>query len=235
MTRLLQYTAGPAKEAIRSCLLVGGESGFNQALSILANRYGNPYLVTERIVNNLRQNKPVRTGIEVQQLADDLKNAEMILSQINKLNEVDSQSTILTFVGRLQPYLQIKWKTRALDIKRMHGAYPGFYKLVEFLANAAADINDPVYGNVINKNENVSRSKCTSYSAQAFDRNTPRNNIPDSGAGFAQRTHLYARPESPCVLCDQRHRLWHCHNFRRMLPRERLHLVRTHKLCENCL
>ena len=38
LTRLLQYTSGSAKAAIRNCALIGGESGYSQARDILHNR-----------------------------------------------------------------------------------------------------------------------------------------------------------------------------------------------------
>ena len=41
LTRLLQYTTGKAKDAIRSCALVGGEKGYTQARDILFKRFGN--------------------------------------------------------------------------------------------------------------------------------------------------------------------------------------------------
>ena len=37
LTRLLQYTCGSAKAAIRNCALIGGESGYNQARANLHN------------------------------------------------------------------------------------------------------------------------------------------------------------------------------------------------------
>lgn len=44
LTRLMQYTAGLAKDAIRGCSLIGGDKGYQQARSILETRFGNPHL-----------------------------------------------------------------------------------------------------------------------------------------------------------------------------------------------
>lgn len=49
------------------------------------------------------------------------------------------------------------------------------------------------------------------------------------------RPSSYARPEMPCILCKETHRLWHCLRFKQMPPRDRLGLVAENKLCENCL
>ena len=56
-----------------------------------------------------------------------------------------------------------------------------------------------------------------------------------SGANYVSKTSSYARPEDPCVICSERHRLLHCEAFRRLSPRERLDLANRNKLCHNCL
>jgi hypothetical protein len=238
LTRLIQYTQGPAKDAIRSCLLIGGYKGYSQAMSILHNRFGNKHLVTERLIHDLKQAKPVKSAQEVQQLADDIKNAEMILSQLDMLNEVNSQSTIISIVGRLQPYLQIKWKKRALSTKKTKGSYPCFRELVEFVSDMASEVNDPVYGNMsFRKPDSHPKHKTSSASftmSVGTAEGSPVNRKPNSVHIPGKQHSSYARPEPDCVLCKQQHRLWHCSVFKQMSPRERLSLVTRHKLCENC-
>ena len=68
LSRLMQYTSGPAKEAIRGCQLIGGETGYYQARSILFSRFGNPHLVTERLVRDLKSGRPVRSPQDIQQI-----------------------------------------------------------------------------------------------------------------------------------------------------------------------
>ena len=53
LTRLLQYTSGPAKMAIKNCALIGGDAGYAQARAILKNRYGNSHLVSHMIISDL--------------------------------------------------------------------------------------------------------------------------------------------------------------------------------------
>ena len=57
LTRLLQYTCGSAKAAIRNCALIGGESGYSQARDILHNRYGNSHLVPQKLITELKTGK----------------------------------------------------------------------------------------------------------------------------------------------------------------------------------
>ena len=66
LTRLLQYVSCSALEAVRSCLLIGGVSGYSQARNILEARFGNSYLAKEKIVKELRLGKPVRSPDDIQ-------------------------------------------------------------------------------------------------------------------------------------------------------------------------
>ena len=68
LTRLLQYTAGTATEAINGCILIGGPADYKQAKSILKERFGDPHLVSETVVRNLRFGKPVRSHEDLRQV-----------------------------------------------------------------------------------------------------------------------------------------------------------------------
>ena len=72
LTRLLQYTCGSAKTAIRNCAVIGGESGYCQARDILHNRYGNSHLVSHKLITELKTGKRVENADDLQQLADEL-------------------------------------------------------------------------------------------------------------------------------------------------------------------
>ena len=72
LTRLLQYTSGPAKMAIKNCALIGGDAGYAQARAILKNRYGNSHLVSHMIISDLKNGKRITKANELQQLADEL-------------------------------------------------------------------------------------------------------------------------------------------------------------------
>ena len=76
LTRLIQYTKGAAKTAIKSCILIGGADGYSKARGILRKRFGNDYVVSESIINDLEHGKRVSRPQELLQLADDLEMAE---------------------------------------------------------------------------------------------------------------------------------------------------------------
>ena len=133
LSRLLQYTTGTAKSAIKSCSLIGGSDGYAQARAILKSRFGNTHLVTQTIIADLRNGKRVTKPHELLQLADDLSTASAALRQLDKLSEVDTQQMIKDVLSRCQQYVLNKWRRKALDFKRDNDMYPGFDKFVQFV------------------------------------------------------------------------------------------------------
>ncbi|KAJ8041448.1 hypothetical protein HOLleu_12262 [Holothuria leucospilota] len=103
--------------------------------------------------------------------------------------------------------------------------------LVTFLSDLAAEVNDPVYG-FCKKDKGYDKSKSTSAT---FAMSTQPVDGQDSNIHAGHKSSPYARPESPCILCGQTHRLWHCVNFKRLSPKDRLDIVIKNNLCHNCL
>ena len=211
LSRLVQYTDHNARKAIKPCQAIGGQEGYEQAREILERRFGNDYLVSETIIKSVKNGKPVRSPEEMQSLADELTNCHLTLKNMKRLEEIDSQTFIVSILERLQPYVRNRWKRQALERKREHGRYPGFDDFVKFIIKEADEATDPVYGNVSASNKsNRSGNTGTSFSTQA-------------------------KIKFPCKACNQDHNLFSCPSFKAMNPLERLNFVRQHKLCENCL
>ena len=219
LTRLIQYTSGKAYEAIRTCSLMEGSTGYQHARKMLLERFGNTHLVTERLINNLREGNPVKTADELQVFCDDLNNCNMILKQMDKLKEVENQSYIVQITDRLQPYIRNRWRRRAMDIKKAHDRYPQFEELVQFVKDQTAEAIDPVYGKPLS-------------TARDGAKNRRLNALTSGATGNAERYYGF---KQSCVLCKGDHRLFYCQQFKDLKPMERLQLVIRHKLCENCL
>ncbi|XP_013402058.1 uncharacterized protein LOC106167743 [Lingula anatina] len=217
LLRLLQYTRGEAKEAIRMCTLIGGEEGYCKARDTLAKRFGDDSLVTERILSSIKKGGPLKTPLELRRFADDIENAILVLKRLRRLPELDTQSSIVEMVGRLQPFIQNRWRKRAMEKKKDTGEYPDIDEFVNFISDIATEVNDPVYGK-LNSKKPESRQKQTSFHASTY-----------------MRREQLQRRESPCILCKETHRFWYCQKFKDMKVNERRDLVKNHRLCENCL
>lgn len=210
LTRLLQYTSGKAKEAIRSCSIVGGEKGYDQACSILARGFGNDDLVSEMILKSIKTGKPVRSGGDLQHLADQLTNCLATLQSMNKLHEIDTQDCIRLIVSRLQRWIENRWKRLAHDMKKETGKYSSFEKFVEFICNEADYVNDPMYGD---PGSQATMRDCKNSSSFSATTNVKSDN--------------YRRP--PCKACSEYHHLFYCPKFKNMKVNERIKFVKDQK------
>ena len=225
LSRLLQYTTGTAKSAIKSCSLIGGSDGYAQARAILKSRFGNTHLVTQTIIADLRNGKRVTKPHELLQLADDLSTASAALRQLDKLSEVDTQQMIKDVLSRCQQYVLNKWRRKALDFKRDNDMYPGFDKFVEFVRQLASEASDPVYGS-----QQGSSGKGVSYYTM-----TKTRAVTSSMAPPQKSTSGMKSSGGSCVLCNGNHEWFTCETFLEMSTRVRRDAVFKHRLCFNCL
>ena len=215
LSRLLQFTGGDAKTAIFPCGIVGGQKGYDQAREILRRRFGNDHLVSEMIMKSVKIGKPARSPKELQALADELVNCHTTLDNMDKLDEIDTQNSIVKIAERLQPYVRNRWKRKALEMKREEGRYPDFGQFVSFIVKEADEAMDPVYGNM--------------------GANKPYRDVKPGSSSFSTKTQSYAPRKFTCKVCDAEHGLFSCPTFKGMKPPDRLKFVRDHKLCEVCL
>lgn len=218
MSLLLQYTSGPAKEAIRGCLLLG-EEGYKEARQILATRFGDPHLITEHLIHDLKFGKSLKTPSEVQALADQLKNTQLILNKLNTLNEINSQANVIEILNRLPYFIVSKWKTKALKIKRTSKTYPVFADFVNFVLTVASEMNDPVYGSNYQINNFTKTHKSYSTNTTTLEPKIFSNNATYSQA---------------CPKCSAKHYLNQCEGFRKLSVKERIQFVKEKELCFNC-
>ena len=223
LTRLLQYTTGPAKAAIRNCALIGGRAGYTQARDILQKRFGNEHLVSRKILNDLINGKSVSKPNDIRQLADDLAMAAAVLKSLNLSHEIDNQNSVLEILQRVPKAIQSKWRNKALEVKRDSGSYPTFDYFVEFMSKIASDWSDPVYGGDALKSFSNNSPRAKTSSVNTFSA--------DSSAPLPQKPQTF----KPCVSCGQSHRLIYCPVFKTMRPTARLQLAREKRLCYNCL
>ena len=231
LTRLLQYTSGPAKLAIKNCSLIGGTVGYQNARDILKNRFGNHHLVAQRLISDIKSGKQVHAGPELQQFADELTMALTTLKGMNMLCEIDTQQCILDILSRCPNWVRAKWRKRALDNKRDTDAYPSFEMFVDFVQTSASDSCDPLYGNMTLKSGSSSRLGACNHASVG----TPGPSAANHSAPVQSRPQSGDRNSMKCVLCNQGHGLYKCEQFKSKSANDRLNIVRSNSLCFNCL
>ena len=147
LTRLLQYTEGIAHQSLKYTALIGGTEGYRQAREILKERYGNKYVVSQKIISNLKDGPSVSKTNDMVMLADEIKAGHTALESLGMTGEIKSQQCIQDILTRFPNYVRNKWKKHSLKHKKSQTTYPSFENFVKFILDVADDASDPIYGN----------------------------------------------------------------------------------------
>ena len=237
LTRLLQYTKGAAKQAIQPCSIIGGDKGYLLAKVILQERFGNDLIISERLISILMSGKPVKSAVELQVLANDMLNCNVILSKMHKVEELNSQRFIASIVNRLQTFQKNRWKKYAMDMKRRDHKYPDFNALVMFVKSEAEQATDPVYGE-----SGLLRFTRNQVPAAGSQPGRPSGPPQQKSSGSQQnRFHNTSFASSKgrtvmhCAFCGDDHRLYLCDSYKALKSDQKLKVIVDKKLCENCL
>ena len=233
LNRLIEYTTGDALDAIENCAIDFGEDGYAEAREILKRRFGNEHVISDLIIRNLRYGDPVKDERDLQKLADNVSCCYVTLQKMKRLNEVDTQSSIVEIINRCQNYVMSRWRKIAFDCMREKNRYPDFREFRDFILREAQEANDPVYGcsgpgghKPSYKSSGVTAQKSSDSSSQK-----PQKKMSSSFASGVDSSSWI----NPCLACGENHRLLFCKTFQTMKLPQRLQLVQTNKLCENCL
>ena len=226
LSRLLQFTCNDAKNAIRHCSLAGA-NGYQHTRRILAARFGNEYVISQRVVDNLKYGKPITNADGLQQLANDLDMAVGTLKELKLSSEVENQRSIVEIVQRCPKYVRDKWRDKALDHKEDKGGYPKFDEFVKFVKRMATKSIDPVYGSGAFKPAKYEKGNSSCNIDVGSNDCSGFNNSRSSSSGNDGNG-------TKCVVCHQQHRLFRCESFKAMHPNARLEVVKRNKLCYLC-
>ena len=235
LARLLEYTCDEAYESIKWCALIGGDAGYNQAWKTLEARFGDPHVIAENIMRDVRSGKPVRTPKEFRQFSDNLGHSFEVMRKLEKLSELNTQSAIKDILSRLQTHVQTKWKARALEKKRNEGTYPDLCVFVSFVAEVAMELNDPVYGEVSKTEQNSLGPRSFYTTAGPTERQGETKKTGPECAGPTERQGERKKTSPACVLCGGEHYITTCDLFMRKSPPDRQRVAEINRLCFNCL
>lgn len=217
LTRLLQFTEGQARKAISACAVIGGSEGYAEARRILLERFGHDHIVSETMTSRLRSKKPAHNRRDIQELADDVMSCFLTLRQTGRLQEIDTQNTIMDIVDRLPKYVQNRWRNEAVNTRRHSGTYPGIRELLKFIKDIADEVNDPVYG----YKESDPKPRPLTTSSRTY---------------VAQDTSSQPRDaQRKCQVCDKQHGIWACDEYKKMPLSKRWEAAKSYHLCFRCL
>ena len=228
---LIFSCAGEAHKNIENCIMANSpEEGYFEARRILKMYYGQEHAIVDAYVNKLTEGPPIKQNDcdALSQLARHMKNCEISCGGTPSAG-LDTQHIVSKIFKRLPRYLQDKFMAEfSLQLER--GQPIAFAQLSGFIQRFTV----------------VERSYLGQLMSRRVDKSSvesPRNlhpfrkasvNASQSKSKNVNNTLLDPREQS-CAFCRAPHALWKCDKFIKESIENRWNLVKTAKLCFNCL
>lgn len=221
---LRKYVSGPARKAIESYFLLGTESAYNAAWTILEERYGNPFLIAKAFRDKLDAWPKISSkgSVELQEFADFLRSCKAAMSQVRGLEVLNDCNENQKMLAKLPDWLTSRWNRKVTEAQENDQTFPNFSQFVEFLSREAKIACNPItslHALKPSENERTRPSKNRSHGARVLATNSD------------------AKPATTsCVYCEKAgHSLQKCRKFISEPIAERLKFVQEKRLCFGCL
>lgn len=110
--------SGTAKKAIDRYFLLGTESAYHAAWTILDERYGNPFLIAKAFRDKLDSWPKInsKSSVELQELADFLRSCEAAMSQIKGLEVLNDCNENQKILAKLPDWLTSRWNRKVMEV-----------------------------------------------------------------------------------------------------------------------
>ena len=217
-------TSWREKVALASCLDLGPIAGYEKALAILRERFGDNYLCDEKMVTAM-QGSPVGAndvkGLE--ELVDDLWFCIDGLRLLGMTPEVDLDQYVRGIASRLTGKAWEQYEEEVYEYWERHGAPPGIEWLMEFIKKVANEARE--------QNNLGRRGQCEARKESLQGDTWPAGHHTHKRATAGQGKNT----STSCPLCHHPHALPLCAEFRKMAVKQRRKIVRRLQCCFSCL
>nr|XP_054773349.1 uncharacterized protein LOC129281437 [Lytechinus pictus] len=214
LMRLFHSCEGVARTVIQCYMMMPPDRGYTRARELLAERFGNYHKVEEAWLRRVTEGSAVtNSNKHLRDFADELRTCSETLGAMGAT--ISSQRELVKIIGRLPFSLRSRW-LKLVKMIRDTGRSPNIYDVVRFVSDAADEMNDPVYGALV-------QGTGGHVGKRDKDKSSTRSNFSVSIG------------QQKCLLCQSEHGLFGCQKFKDMVPEERFKFACEHKLCFNCL
>ncbi|XP_070198795.1 uncharacterized protein [Littorina saxatilis] len=214
---LQRYVGGIAKEAINGFFLMTQTGAYEQALSVLQQRFGNSYVISTAFRTKLDNWPVVKTkdSVALRCLADFLQQCAVAAKEVGGLEILNDAHYLKNIVEKLPDWMVRRWARNVVSTKFNKQRYPTFDELVTFVTYEAEIATDPVFGIMSSTSTVSARLPVKSKVAMAT-----------SGESA----------ETKCEFCGYSgHDILACRSFMKKTVKERQEFVFKRGLCFGCL
>ena len=146
LTRLLKFTGGEAKDLIKHCIHLPPEAGYETAVRLLINRYGNLYYLLASYRKEIKALPSVKP--------DDVSGFRKFYSFVLKCetfsksaawNALETSGTLCILVSKLPGSLRDRWNRKVQVVRRSFGREPCLSDFSSFVYEETTLVNDPIF------------------------------------------------------------------------------------------
>nr|XP_034330613.1 uncharacterized protein LOC117690468 [Crassostrea gigas] len=234
---LKKYIGGPVKDVIGNYFLITTSDSFEEAKSLLDQRYRDPFIISSAFRDKLDKWPTIaRDGPGLQKFSDFLRQCYTAMRNIGNLDVLNDSRENQKMLSRLPDWLVVRWGRIVVEKKEESYQYPPFKDFMEFISKEAKIACDPVISIQAVKSEQVQRGMCETANFFTYSKKPHRNrysSFADIGRTFA--TFTTPMTEKSCALCKGEHYLNHCNDFLAMDVENRKKYAKENNLCFGCL
>ena len=120
LARLLKFTGGEAKELVKHCIHLATETGYETAMRLLNNRYGNLHCLLTSYRKEIKALPSVKPGDAsgFRKFCSFVVKCETFSKSIG-WNDLETQETLCVLVSKLSGRLTDRWN-RKVQVVRIH-------------------------------------------------------------------------------------------------------------------
>ena len=146
LTRLLKFTDGEAKELIKHLIHLPLETGYETAVKVLNNKYGNPHYLLASYRKEIKALPSVKPG----DASGFRKFYSFVLkcetfSKSTAWNALETPETLCILVSKLRGSLRDRWNRNVEVVRRSFGREPCLSDFASFVHEETTLVNDPIF------------------------------------------------------------------------------------------
>ena len=228
---LKKYLGGPAKEAIEGYFLLSTTEAYEEAKTLLEQRYGDPFVVTNAFREKLDNwpKIPPRDGFALRKFSDFLRQCETAMSITGGLRILNDDRENRKMLSKLPDWLVSRWGRKVSDWKEADRGFPPFSEFRNFIVKEANIACDPVTS--LQSLRELTKPETNPLRPKRIENaNSLLTEVNEDSTKGSRALEV-----SKCAFCDKIHNIDVCRLFQTKPMEEQKSFAKENDLCYACL
>ena len=223
---LKKYLRGQPLEFVEGFSLIDNDEAYNQAMSALQKRYGDPFIISNAFRDRLETWPKIapKDSKGLRRFSDYLRQCQTAMERIGNLRQLDDERENRKILTKLPDWIVTKWSRKVYGYRMANGEFPSFRIFSSFIETESNIACDPITSIGSLREDKPRQDKGKSMKAMTMK--TSSSN--DESKKTEQR-------RSSCLFCGNCHRLEECPTFASQHMTDKRKFIREKGLCYGCL